>query len=81
MDSRQSYAGSRLANLGKKPGKKILVPIKADPSITMRDLAREIGITPQGIKWQIRKLRQAGRLKQVGPTKGGRWEIIGGTDE
>lgn len=62
-------------------GKKILALIRADPYITMKDLAREIGITPKGIEWQIRKLRQAGRLKHVGPTKGGRWEIIGGTNE
>lgn len=61
--------------------KKILALIKADPSITMQDLARAIAISPKGIEWQIRKLRQAGMLKHVGPTKGGRGEIIGGTDE
>ena len=57
---------------------KILALIAADPTITMRELAEHIGITPKGIEWQIRRLREAGRLRRVGPTKGGRWEITGG---
>jgi ATP-dependent DNA helicase RecG len=60
---------------------KILALIAADPTITMNELAEQIGITPKGIEWQIRRLREAGRLRRVGPTKGGRWEIIGGEDE
>ena len=60
---------------------KILALIAADPTITMNELAEQIGITPKGIEWQIRRLREAGRLRRVGPTKDGRWEIIGGEDE
>ncbi len=57
---------------------KILTLIAANPTITMRELAEHIGITPKGIEWQIRKLRESGRLRRVGPTKGGHWEITGG---
>ncbi|NLZ30408.1 MAG: DUF4062 domain-containing protein [Methanomicrobiales archaeon] len=57
---------------------KILTLIAANPTITMRELAEHIGITPKGIEWQIRKLRESGRLRRVGPKKGGHWEITGG---
>ncbi len=66
---------------GKEPGRetreKILALIAADPTISTHDLAERIGITPKGIEWQLRQLRQAGRLKRVGPRKGGRGEVVG----
>ena len=55
---------------------KMLALIAADPAISTKELAEQIGITPKGIEWQIRQLKQAGRLKRVDPRKGGRWEII-----
>lgn len=63
---------------GEETRDRILALIAADPAITMTELAERIGITPKGIEWQIRRLREAGRLKRIGPTKGGRWEITGG---
>jgi ATP-dependent DNA helicase RecG len=41
----------------------------------MRELADKIGISDTGIEWNIRKLKDLGILKRVGPTKGGHWEI------
>ncbi|WP_225353868.1 winged helix-turn-helix domain-containing protein [Methanolacinia petrolearia] len=60
---------------------KILSLISTDPSISMGDMARRIGITQKGIEWQIRKLKDSGRLERVGPKKGGYWKIIGNADE
>jgi ATP-dependent DNA helicase RecG len=47
----------------------------------MENMARRIGITPKGIEWQIRKLKDSGRLERVGPKKGGYWKIIGDADK
>ncbi len=55
---------------------KILALLAANPAITTRQLAKEIGITPKGIEWQIRTLRKSGRLQRIGPNKGGRWHVI-----
>jgi len=60
-----------------KTREKILALIAANPTISTNELAEEIGITLKGIEWQLRQLKQAGRLKRVGPRKGGRWEVIG----
>lgn len=56
----------------------ILIQLRSDPTITIRDLARIIGLTPGGIKHHITKMKKEGKIKHVGPTKRGYWEI---TDE
>ena len=54
----------------------ILDEIRTHPFTTRQQLAKVIGITPDGIKKQMEKLRKANLIKHVGPTKGGHWEII-----
>jgi ATP-dependent DNA helicase RecG len=39
-------------------------------------LAKEVGITEDGIKWYISKLKTKGRIRRVGSDKGGHWEVI-----
>ncbi len=53
----------------------IIRMIKENPKITMKELANKIGISDKGIEWNIRKLKDSGILKRIGPTKGGHWEI------
>ena len=54
----------------------ILDEIRTHPFTTRQQLAKVIGITPDGIKKQLEKLKKANLVKHVGPTKGGHWEII-----
>ena len=54
----------------------ILDEIRKHPFTTRQQLAKVIGITPDGIKKQLEKLKKENRIKHVGPTKGGHWEII-----
>ena len=54
----------------------ILDEIRKHPFTTREQLAKVIGITPDGIKKQLDKMKKAKRIKHVGPTKGGHWEII-----
>ena len=54
----------------------ILDEIRKHPFTTCEQLAKVIGITPDGIKKQLEKMKKAKRIKHVGPTKGGHWEII-----
>ena len=50
--------------------------LRSDPTLTRAALASRIGITPEGVKYHLDKLRKAGRIRHVGPTKKGRWEIL-----
>lgn len=55
---------------------RILALLKADPRTTRRRMAEQIGITPDGVKYHLAKLRKAGIIRHVGPTKAGRWEVL-----
>ncbi|MDE2763117.1 MAG: winged helix-turn-helix transcriptional regulator, partial [Gemmatimonadota bacterium] len=55
---------------------RILALLRSDPTLTRAALASRIGITPGGVKYHLDRLRKAGRIRHVGPTKKGRWEIL-----
>ena len=50
------------------------ITIKSD--ITQKELATIIGITEDGVKYHITRLRKQGLLKRIGPDKGGYWEVL-----
>jgi ATP-dependent DNA helicase RecG len=55
---------------------RILSLLREDPALTRKALAGRIGITPDGVKYHLDRLRQADRIRHVGPTKKGRWEVL-----
>lgn len=55
---------------------RILDLIRADPSISGRAAAEIIGLSEDGVKYHLGRLREAGRLRRTGPKRGGRWEVI-----
>jgi len=56
---------------------KIIAAIKADNVITARKIADILGISPRAVEMQIAKLKRDGRIRRMGPTKGGSWEVQG----
>ena len=50
---------------------------KTPKNTIKKQLAKVIGITPDGIKKQLDKLKKSGKIRHVGATKKGHWEIIG----
>lgn len=59
-----------------KPRESIIDLIKENPSITREELAKQLNLTMEGIDWNLRKLKKDGRLKRIGPKKGGHWEVM-----
>jgi ATP-dependent DNA helicase RecG len=55
---------------------KIIDLLKTQPLMTQRDLSDKIGISSNGIKYHLTRLKSAGRIRHVGPTKAGRWEVL-----
>ena len=79
QESTQENAGSTQESTqetSKSTQEMILDEIRTHPFTTRQQLAKVIGITPDGIKKQLEKLKKANLIKHVGPTKGGHWEII-----
>jgi ATP-dependent DNA helicase RecG len=65
--------------LGKTSGKtsgKILAALEEDGNLTIPELASLIGVTERSIERNIKKLQEQGRLRRVGPAKGGHWEVL-----
>ena len=55
---------------------RIIKEIRKHPFTTREQLAKVIGITPDGIKKQLDKLKKAGKIRHVGANKNGHWEIV-----
>ena len=51
--------------------------VEVNPSATRQQLATATGLTVRGVEWTLEALKEAGRIRRVGPDKGGHWEVIG----
>lgn len=54
---------------------KIIKLIKENPKITRNELANKLNITPDGIKYNLRKLINKDIIERIGPKNGGYWKI------
>lgn len=55
---------------------KIINLIKENPYITQTEMASKIGITRDGISYNIKMLKDNGIIERVGSTKNGSWRIL-----
>ena len=58
-----------------KSNEKVLGLIKDSPSITTYEMAESLGMSRVGIAKVIKKLKERGQIKRIGPDKGGYWEV------
>jgi len=54
----------------------ILSLIRAKPTITRKELAQNINLSEEGVKYHLTQLRKKSIIKHVGSTKKGFWEIL-----
>ena len=54
---------------------RILSLLKDRPEITARELSQELGITFDGVRYHLTKLRKEGLIHHAGATKSGRWIV------
>lgn len=60
-----------------KVGDRILAFLRENPSASRREIAGALaGVTEGSIRYRLDKLKATGRLRRVGPDRGGRWEVI-----
>lgn len=63
-ESSEETSGALLALLAKRP------------KLTAIAMAQSLGLTPRAVEKQLAKLKEQGRLRRVGPNKGGHWEVL-----
>lgn len=49
--------------------------ILASPKISQQELAVALGLTRDGIRYHLNKMKHTGAIRHVGPARGGRWEV------
>ena len=60
-----------------KVGDRILAYLRENPSASRREIAGALaGVTEGSVRYRLDKLKAIGRLRRVGPDRGGRWEVI-----
>jgi ATP-dependent DNA helicase RecG len=55
---------------------KILNMISSNKDITMQEISTQLDVTIKTIKRDIAKLKEMGKLKRIGPDKGGYWVVL-----
>ena len=76
LEEKTTQKKAKTTQKPQKTTQKILDAISKEPTISRTKLAELCGISPDGVKWQLKKLQGQGKLTHVGPDKGGHWEII-----
>ncbi len=61
---------------GQKTSDRLLALLKNQPHLTQMGMSNALGINRSAIQKQISRLKAAGRLRRVGPDKGGHWEVL-----
>jgi predicted HTH transcriptional regulator len=56
---------------------KIIQLIKENPQLSRRAMAEFVGISENGVKYHLKKLKKEGKITHIGPTKKGYWKING----
>ena len=59
-----------------KTAEKIIKEIMKNPAVTIANLALLFDVSQRSIERNISTLQNNGRLKRIGPNKGGKWEVI-----
>ena len=55
----------------------MLEMIRQDASVTTSVMGAALGIMKRAVLKQVDKLKAQGRLRRVGPARGGYWEVLG----
>lgn len=58
-----------------KTPERVLAALAAHPEGSLAEVAARLGKSLRAVERAARQLQQQGRLRFVGPRKGGRWEV------
>ncbi|MDO4336381.1 MAG: winged helix-turn-helix transcriptional regulator, partial [Bacteroidales bacterium] len=54
----------------------ITAMIKSNPQISRVELSAQLGLHESSVQRRLEALVKEGRLRHIGPTNGGSWEVI-----
>lgn len=60
-----------------KTDEQIVALLSQDATISTEKIGQRLDITKRAVLKQIQKLKMQGRLRRIGPARGGHWEVVG----
>jgi len=75
--SEKSGQKKRSEKSGQKTVERLWQLLEAQPHLSQAGLVAALGVTRSTIQKHIANLKAAGRLRRIGPDKGGHWEVVG----
>jgi ATP-dependent DNA helicase RecG len=58
-----------------KSSEKILEILRQNPRLSAKAISEELNMTSRAVEKQMGLLKKAGRLRRMGPAKGGFWKV------
>ena len=71
-----TFKRKNVSGTSEKSDQKIIELISQNPEITIDELMQKLVFSASGVKKIIKNLEESGRVKRVGPDKGGHWEVV-----
>lgn len=68
--------GEKFGEGSEKSSEKILSLLRERNTVSAREIAEVLSLTSRAVEKQIAALKATGRLRRVGPAKGGHWEVL-----
>ena len=66
----------RLEEYKRRTEEVFLNTMRKNPNITGKELAKMLGISEDGVKYHLRKLKNKGLIERVGSARGGHWKVL-----
>jgi predicted HTH transcriptional regulator len=76
MSSELSEPMRVLTKTSEKTSEKILNALDHNHAMTIAELAKTLGLSTRSMERNLQKLQKEGRLRRIGPQKGGYWEVV-----
>ncbi|MGK5084529.1 winged helix-turn-helix domain-containing protein [Bdellovibrionota bacterium FG-1] len=54
----------------------LLAILRKNPDLTRAEIAVQLGLTVDGVKYHLKRLQELKLIRHTGPTKRGRWECF-----
>ena len=55
---------------------KLIGCIQSNPSVTIQELQATLNLSRNGVRKALGRLKATGRIRRIGPDKGGHWEVV-----
>jgi ATP-dependent DNA helicase RecG len=62
-----------------KTSEKIIAAITKNTGVTIAELSKICGVSTRSIERNLVRMQKDGKIRRIGPAKGGRWEVLAPT--